>query len=74
MLYWRYGKGRRSNMEYGVSGTPSSGYTVSKNEGWGRVDSGYPTFWGTKVAEGFATADEAYAWAKWYAKQGEEEQ
>ena len=53
-------------MKTSVSGTKATGFYVSVVEGWGKVDSGFPTFWGTKVAEGFATAAEAFAWAEEY--------
>lgn len=51
-------------MKYAVSGSPSGGYKVSKIEGYGKVDSGYPAPYGFVVAEGFASAEEARAWAK----------
>lgn len=51
-------------MKYAVSGSPAKGYSVAKVIGYGKVDSGYPAPYGFKVAEGFASAEEAYAWAK----------
>lgn len=53
-------------MKTTVSGTKTSGFSVSVVEGWGKIDSGYPTFWGTTVATGFTTAKEAFAWAAEY--------
>ena len=51
-------------MKYSVSGNPAKGYSVAKVEGYGKVDSGYPTYYGFKVAEGFSSPEEAFAWAK----------
>lgn len=53
-------------MKTYVSGTKASGFYVCVYEGWGKVGSGYPAFRGTKIATGFATAEEAYAWAAEY--------
>lgn len=50
-------------MKTTVIGTKSSGFSVSVIEGWGKIDGGYPAFWGSTVATGFATAEEAFAWA-----------
>jgi hypothetical protein len=57
-------------MKTAVIGSAAAGFSVIKVEGFGRIDSGFPTFFGSKIATGFATFAEAKAWAK----QWEEEQ
>jgi len=61
-------------MDTAVIGSASSGFSVITVEGWGRIDSGYPTFWGSPVASGFATAEEAFAWAADYKAKNQEAQ
>lgn len=59
-------------MKTSVSRT-ASGYRVTADEGWGKFDSGYPCGWGNVLATGFATAEEAFAWAAKYEAKSQEE-
>jgi len=51
-------------MKTAVIGSAAAGFSVIKVEGFGRIDSGFPTYWGSKIATKFATFAEAKAWAK----------
>lgn len=51
-------------MKTAVIGSAAAGFSVIKVEGFGRIDSGFPTYWGSKIATEFASFAEAKEWAK----------